>query len=883
MKKPWTVCLAIFLGLGMAFPMMGQNRVHVAAPTAANEVGEMENKRNNHPPQPVVFQTNALSIKNLGTSRNAYSNAFGIRQNIAASPSTNSVVVVHRASLPNSSGTVKADVSTDGGANWDVNKFTAWNNSIPTNAARYPRATLLHPPGYSQGPLLVSAQPLLDGSNGPYGGLGLSVSTLNGTVLSTQIFSSSPGRDTLHYNPSAVVSTNSKVFILDKNGDINSPTFSDTLLLTTGTWNGSSVFWSRQFISLPTGTGSNGKAGIADMTIAFDPTGQIGYIVALTHTNFLTDTGSTYLPVVLKTTDGGATWSSPVQLSIDQSVNAPLGLSTPIIASTGFEVSATVDFAGNCHIVTHAGELGSSAYSLTTTIGKSGTFHFKTDGNSLLSSRLLGSPGSLRGTYGSVSSTLFQDTRPCASRNSSGSALFFSWFETDSSISPENNQPDLMVVGFNPNQNKYSPKSSITRGTQVSGKLIFGAVAPQVFERINAQGKTEYELPVSFVELNVNGDVLDSAYHRYLSGVIINLDSVGNYYLIHSISSPGGLNICGNTPLNLVSTAINNNRWHRNGVLLGADTTQTISVSLPGTYYSVVGTDTSNSLFITQSNPPSISLPDTIITSIPVVLNPGIATSYVWNYIIYHPYSQFISGDTSSTITATGSGRYSVVATSTSGCSATDTCRVIFKYSQPAQVELPSFFNYQASLLNGYGEPWSLKTLDVRFSIIDSSQTIFSEKQVITTDFRGHFATKVGSGIPIIGSLSELPWWDGQIRNLKTEVDTNGTGQWISMGTTQLVSVPVSMYSHRSGDGRRSVLGSFTANGIIQSGKGFTITPLGNYEYEIEFVQPFSEVPHVFLSTIGSSGNYNYVIQRSISKVRIFCNGSEIQFEAKGY
>ncbi|MFY8132224.1 MAG: hypothetical protein ACOVOL_03245, partial [Bacteroidia bacterium] len=205
------------------------------------------------------------------------------------------------------------------------------------------------------------------------------------------------------------------------------------------------------------------------------------------------------------------------------------------------------------------------------------------------------------------------------------------------------------------------------------------------------------------------------------------------------------------------------------------------------------------------------------------------------------------------------------------------------KSSQPAQPELPSLFNYQASLLKSNGEPWSFKTLDVRFSISDSSQTIFSEKQVITTDARGHFATKVGSGIPIIGSLTQLPWWDGQTRNLKTEVDTNGTGQWISMGTTQLVAVPVSMYSHRSGDGRRSVLGSFTANGNILSGKGFTVTPLGNSFYEIEFAQPFSEVPHVFLSTVGFFGNANYVIQRSSSNVRIFCNASEIQFEAKGY
>jgi hypothetical protein len=103
------------------------------------------------------------------------------------------------------------------------------------------------------------------------------------------------------------------------------------------------------------------------------------------------------------------------------------------------------------------------------------------------------------------------------------------------------------------------------------------------------------------------------------------------------------------------------------------------------------------------------------------------------------------------------------------------------------------------------------------------------------------------------------------------------------MGTTQLVAVPVSLYSHRSGDGRRSILGSFSSIGIILSGKGFTVTPLGNSEYEIEFSQPFSEVPHVFLSTVGNSNAW--VTQRGISKVRIqaCCAHSEIQFEAKGY
>jgi hypothetical protein len=424
-----------------------------------------------------------------------------------------------------------------------------------------------------------------------------------------------------------------------------------------------------------------------------------------------------------------------------------------------------------------------------------------------------------------------------------------------------------MVVGFNPNQNMYSLKNSITRGTLASGKLIFGAVAPLVFERLNAQGRTEYELPVSFVELNATGDINDSTYHRYLKGVLLNLDSITAF-----ITTTGNKNICDLSPVTIISNSSGNNQWFRNGVQLTGQTGNSLIATTPGVYYSVFNSDTSNKIIISQDYPPTINLPDTLITSSPVVLNPGIAASYVWN-----------TGDTSATLLVTNSGIYSVVASSALGCTSSDTCVVIFKSSQPAQPELPSLFNYQASLLKSNGEPWSFKTLDVRFSISDSSQTIFSEKQVIITDARGHFATKVGSGIPIIGSLAQLPWWDGQTRNLKTEVDTNGTGQWISMGTTQLVAVPVSMYSHRSGDGRRSMVGSFTSNGIILSGKGFTVTSLGNDEYEIEFTQPFTEVPHVFLSTVGNSNAW--VTQRGISKVRIqaCCAHSEIQFEAKGY
>jgi len=281
------------------------------------------------------------------------------------------------------------------------------------------------------------------------------------------------------------------------------------------------VNWSRSFINFATGTGSSGKAGIADMTMAFDNSGQVGYIVALTHINFTTDTAESYLPVVMKTTNGGATWSAPVQLNISNAVNTALALTPALIFSTAFEVSATVDNAGNCHIVTHVGELGGS-YSVRTALGQSGTFHFKTDGATLLATKAIGAPGSLRGTFGIGTSTLSQDTRPCASRNEAGNKLFFSWYETDTTNSAANDQADLFTVGYDVAANRYTQAFNLTKNTLAEGAMVFGSVAGIVFERPGAGGSTDYELAASYVELNTNGDIADSCYHRFIKGAVIN-------------------------------------------------------------------------------------------------------------------------------------------------------------------------------------------------------------------------------------------------------------------------------------------------------------------------------------------------------------------------
>ncbi len=193
-------------------------------------------------------------------------------------------------------------------------------------------------------------------------------------------------------------------------------------------------------------------------------------------------------------------------------------------------------------------------------------------------------------------------------------------------------------------------------------------------------------------------------------------------------------------------------------------------------------------------------------------------------------------------------------------------------------------FNYQGSLYTSNGQFYSNKGIRLKFTITDSTATNYIETQSITTDFRGHFATKVGDGTSLLGSLADIPWWDGKGRYLTTQIDTNSTGNWISMGQSELISVPYAFYAMRSGDGSRTLFGSFDTNGNTLSGRGFTVRFIGGNRYEINFLQPFSEMPYINVKLIGNGIYSDKIISKTNQRTTIEITGNpdQIQFEAMG-
>lgn len=724
------------------------------------------------------------SIKDLGSSRNAFG-VYTVSEFISASNTSNSVAIIRRANSPASSGSIRADVSLDGGNTWNIDNLTPWVNNLPNNAARYPRGVIYNPSGNTVGAnaMLITGAPILDGSNSNnWGGLGLSNMNLNGTGLSTQSFTSTYAPDTLHEIPSSMVVAGSKVFILDRNLVSGGP-YLDNLLLTTGSISGSNINWSRRILSLPTVTGPTRKATVDDMAMAFDPTGQIGYIVALTHTDFSTEPEETFLPVVFKTTNGGATWSSPVQLSIRNQVNAALGTTTPLVISTAFEVSAVVDQSGNCHIFLQVGELGASAYSINLDQSKGGMFHFTTNGTSISNAKKVGSPRTFRAVYGINGNTINHDTRPFASRNETGTKLFFSWVETDPNYSQNNDLADFHTVGFDVTTNKYTPVYRVDG----AGPIVFGAVSPIVFERNGSNGTKDFELPMAFIQLNSSTDVLDSCYFKYIKGVVIN-----SSYFNQFISTIGNAtNFCIGQSVTITSAVATGNQWYRNNSIISGATSNTYTATQAGTYFTITGGDTSNTLTLNFGQAPTLNLPDTIRTSnTSVTLNPGSAQTYLWS-----------TGDTMPTLIVYNTGMYYVSATASNGCSSSKSVYVIFSTSQPpgnTPIQSTSVINYQGIAVDVNQLPIVNSNIGLRFSVLDATSSgtvLYTETHSTTTDGFGYFKAYLGGGTATVSSFSSIPWSNGNPKFLKVDMDDQGGTLYRNIGTTQLVSVPYAMHA----------------------------------------------------------------------------------------
>ena len=124
-----------------------------------------------------------------------------------------------------------------------------------------------------------------------------------------------------------------------------------------------------------------------------------------------------------------------------------------------------------------------------------------------------------------------------------------------------------------------------------------------------------------------------------------------------------------------------------------------------------------------------------------------------------------------------------------------------FCYSQIT----PQGFNYQTTIKDGLGADIINQSVSIRFSIYSNSPAgtlVWQEDHSATTDIYGHINKVIGTGLStgagFLSSFSQISWASA-FYYLKVSIDATGGSSYTDMGTSQLFSVPYSLYSSKTG------------------------------------------------------------------------------------
>jgi hypothetical protein len=109
----------------------------------------------------------------------------------------------------------------------------------------------------------------------------------------------------------------------------------------------------------------------------------------------------------------------------------------------------------------------------------------------------------------------------------------------------------------------------------------------------------------------------------------------------------------------------------------------------------------------------------------------------------------------------------------------------------------PNAFNYSAVARNAAGQPIATVTIGIQITILKTSPTgvsQYSENHFVNTDAFGLFNLIIGAGAIQSGSMATIDW-SNDIYYMKVGMDASGGTNFLTMGTTQLLSVPYALHS----------------------------------------------------------------------------------------
>jgi hypothetical protein len=461
------------------------------------------------------FGSKVFTGVTIGNSANAYGVAFGPGSYAWSDVTANSILFTHRADpaitpAAVNSGGVVIDFSTDGGTTWSVNQGPVHIPDATTRFnARYPQGVIFNPTGNTVGANAYSATvaPTLSASNGSWGGVALATAKLNSSALGVvseeiQSFSIDSTFRVFRAGDVTFASGPQKVLAVHEYYDFNATNpYNDTMWLATGTWDATNqkvaYAWSKLHfpVGLDTSDGTSVLAG--ESIAAFGNTVWIGAV------GYNQTTTQCYSPMFVKSTDGGATFGSVINVNLNTLTCPEVGGGTLLSylqatyadwifsdLSTAFSQDITVDKNGNPHLLVNicpasltttqvAGSpVTGTAFSIYSAINMIVDVT-STDGGVTWKAHLIDSAFTFRGTFGGIT----EDNRPQIARNLAGDKVFASYFSTDPVLyGGDNLYPDMHLGGVDVDGDSVLMKYNMTVGTTYEATATFGNVGHFAFD-----------------------------------------------------------------------------------------------------------------------------------------------------------------------------------------------------------------------------------------------------------------------------------------------------------------------------------------------------------------------------------------------------------------
>jgi hypothetical protein len=485
------------------------------------------------PIAPVPPRTGKVSAVNpieLGTATNALTALRGEQNQVTVDNATDAVAFIHRQDITifggagTDNGKFRYDISIDNGATFsnDIGPL----QTIYTNYGRYPNCAFFNETGTSN-PLNEKLVYVAPTNRFPTPGWVGQVNGLSGVVTSGQPTS------TEHYQfdgepvllPGGLCEgLPGEFWSVDL--DFDGTNALDSIRVYKGTYNTgtSDVDWVLEHKIDPGYDKSfDGSIAVVGPNIAFSPDGMTGYISIVANVTAGTNTNNeTLLPVFLKSTDGGDTWGSAMEVDLDAIPWIADSLQTLWIDSLGnpasdgratcaFDYDMIVDANGNVHMANVIGTAG-GGFAISSGLAKFMADIWTPDGGATWEVTYLSPVLTFRGSYGSGSAPITIDNFCQVARNDAGDRLYFTWVDSDTSVftgsmngigfgESDNIAPNLRMVARDLTTGMQTYPQLITDGDILwEGRVLNPTLSPIVVENGNI-----HEIPVVVLDL-VNGD-----------------------------------------------------------------------------------------------------------------------------------------------------------------------------------------------------------------------------------------------------------------------------------------------------------------------------------------------------------------------------------------